>query len=98
MELESKVKEKLGGLEKEGEGEVPPAEIKKRPKSAYALFLVDQKDKTMDQFPGIEMDKFNKMTAYKWKKLSEDQRKIYENKFQELLKLYEEQDRQKDTE
>ena len=71
------------------------AEERKRPKSPYALFLVNYLESILKKCPDVDLEKMNKLAAYKWKNMSEEAKKNCERSFEEMNKIYEEQDREK---
>lgn len=71
------------------------ADERKRPKSPYALFLVNYLESTLKKCPDVELEKINKLAAYKWKNMPEEAKKNWERSLEEMNKIYEEQDREK---
>jgi phage protein D len=87
-ELEDKIRDKISG--NANEASFPEPEERKRPKNAYMLFVADQKEKIMRDHPNIEQSKVVALAAIKWRKISEEQKKIYEKRLQEMNKYFDE--------
>ena len=71
------------------------ADERKRPKTPYALFLVNYLESTLNKCPDVDLEKINKLAAYKWKNMPEETKKNWERSLEEMNKIYEEQDREK---
>jgi hypothetical protein len=96
MELEEKIREKLNGSYGNDDIALPPAEEKKKPKNAFTLFVADQKERILRDNPTLDFNKIVSLSALKWKRLGEDERAIYEKKFNDLTKLYEKRDKEQE--
>jgi hypothetical protein len=48
-------------------------EVRKRPKTAFMLFVTDQRDKIMKEHPTLDLYRITTLAAIKWNKLSRDQ-------------------------
>ena len=62
-------------------------EERKRPKTAFALFLADQRTKMMKESPTLSLSKVSGLATIKWKKLPKEQQQVYERKLLEMNKL-----------
>ncbi|CAG7928008.1 unnamed protein product [Penicillium olsonii] len=63
----------------------------KRGLSAYMFFANDNRDKVREENPGISFGQVGKQLGDKWKALSEDDRKPYDDKAAKDKKRYEEE-------
>ncbi|CAG8022179.1 unnamed protein product [Penicillium salamii] len=63
----------------------------KRGLSAYMFFANDNRDKVREENPGISFGQVGKQLGDKWKALSEDDRKPYDEKAAKDKKRYEEE-------
>lgn len=88
MELQEIIKQKFKGAETT---EQKPPEPKKRPLTAFALFLADHRDKILVQHPGLDFHKIATLASYKWKKLSREGQMVYEKKLEEINKISDEE-------
>ena len=93
MELEDKLRERNG--QKNGDVVGMHFQSRKRPISAYALFFLEHKDKFKEN-SSLRPDQINKLAAYKWNNLPEEEKNVYKKKFTELKQFYEEQDRERE--
>lgn len=87
MELQEIIKQKFKGAETEQK----PPEPKKRPLTAFALFLADHRDKILVQHPGLDFHKIATLASFKWKKLSREGQLLYEKKLEEINKISDEE-------
>lgn len=100
MELEDLVRQKMAAS---NQTDTSLSEImgnqeeRKRPKTAFALFLADQRIKMMKESPTLSLPKISGLAIIKWKKLPKEQQQIYERKLQEMNKLPESEANQDQT-
>lgn len=87
LELQEIIKQKFKGTETEHK----PPEPKKRPLTAFALFLADHRDKILVMHPGLDFHKIATLASYKWKKLSREGQIVYEKKLEEFNKISDEE-------
>lgn len=89
MELEDIIKQRVSGTQSDqllSDGGTPHEE-RKRPKTAFTLFVTDQRDKILREHPSLDLYKITTLAAIKWKKLSRDQQLVYEKKLEEINKI-----------
>ena len=88
IELEEMVKNTLNSTDS---GREALNDQQVRPKNAYTLFVADQRGHMMTQHPDMTFHKMNCLLSIKWKHLSQENRQVYERKFQEITRLREEE-------
>ncbi len=74
MELEDIIRQKVSEPDQLPIG---PHIERKRPKTAFTLFVTDQRDKILREHPTLDLYKITTLAAIKWKKLSRDQQLVY---------------------
>ena len=85
MELEDLVRQKMAASNQTDTSLneiIGNQEERRRPKTAFALFLADQRNKMMKESPTLSLQKVTGIATIKWKKLSKEQQQTYERKLQ----------------
>lgn len=100
MELEDLVRQKMAASNQTDTSLneiIGNQEERRRPKTAFALFLADQRNKMMKESPTLSLQKVTGIATIKWKKLSKEQQQTYERKLQEMNRLPESEANQDHT-
>ncbi|KAL0547011.1 hypothetical protein IC582_016932 [Cucumis melo] len=82
-----KSKEERQKKKKEGKNPVDPNKPKK-PASSYILFSKEARKSVMEEKPGVSNSTVNALISVKWKELSEEERKIWNDKAAEAMEAY----------